>query len=82
MIPNLVETVKEYMIHEKTTLNEIVQLRSGYSDKLSNNEKVDLHNSVSKKLNDVMFLVENYPNLKANQTFLKLQGAWNESEEQ
>jgi LemA protein len=82
LIPNLVEVVKEYMIHEKTTLNEIVQLRSGYSDKLSNNEKVELHNSVSKKLNDVMFLVENYPNLKANQTFLKLQGAWNESEEQ
>lgn len=82
LIPNLVETVKQYMVHEANTLNDIVQLRNGYSDNLSNDEKVDIHNNISKKLNNVMFLVENYPNLKANQTFLQLQGAWNESEEQ
>lgn len=82
LIPNLVETVKQYMIHEANILKDIVQLRNGYSDNLSDNEKVDLHNDISKKLNNVMFLVENYPNLKANQTFLQLQRAWNESEEQ
>jgi LemA protein len=82
LIPNLVETVKQYMTHEASTLNNIVQLRGGYSDQLSNDEKVELHNNISKKLNNMMFLVENYPDLKANQTFLQLQGAWNESEEQ
>ncbi len=82
LIPNLVETVKQYMAHEAGTLNDIIQLRAGYTNNLSNDEKLDLHNNVSKKLNNVMFLVENYPNLKANQTFIHLQAAWNESEEQ
>jgi len=82
LIPNLVETVKQYMIHEATVLTDITKLRSMLTNNLSAEDKVDLHNDISKKLNSVMLSVENYPDLKANQNFLKLQAAWNETEEQ
>jgi LemA protein len=82
LIPNLVETVKQYMIHEATVLNDVTKLRSKLADAISNEDKVALHNDISKRLNGIMVSVENYPNLKASQNFIKLQAAWNESEEQ
>ena len=82
LIPNLVETVKQYMIHESSVLTEVTKLRAKLSDALSNEDKVELHNDISKKLNGIMVSVENYPDLKANQNFLKLQASWNEAEEQ
>jgi LemA protein len=82
LIPNLVETVKEYMTHEKTILTDITRLRSKLTDNLSNNDALDLHNDISKKLNEILISVENYPDLKASQNFLKLQASWNETEEQ
>jgi len=82
LIPNLVEVVKQYMIHEATVLTDITKLRSMLTDNLSAEEKVDLHNDISKKMNGVMLSVENYPDLKASQNFIKLQAAWNETEEQ
>ena len=82
LIPNLVETVKQYMVHESTVLTDITKLRSQITESKSDKEKVDLHNDLSKKLNNVMLSVENYPDLKASQNFLKLQAAWNETEEQ
>ena len=45
-------------------------------------EKVDLDNKVTKALGGIMVAVENYPDLKANQNFLQLQGTMNEVEEQ
>jgi LemA protein len=82
LIPNLVETVKQYMVHEANVLSEVTKLRSKFTDNLSNEDKMNLHNDISKKLNGISLSVENYPDLKANQNFLKLQGAWNEIEEQ
>lgn len=82
LIPNLIETVKQYMIHEASVLQEITRLRSNLTDKLTNEDKITLHNDISKGLNSILVSVENYPDLKANQNFLKLQGAWNETEEQ
>lgn len=82
LIPNLVETVKQYMIHEASVLTDVTKLRSGFSDTLSSEDKVELHNDISRKLSSVMLSVENYPDLKASQNFLKLQAAWNETEEQ
>ena len=52
------------------------------SGRLSDDEKVDLDNRVTKALGGIMVAVENYPDLKANQNFLQLQGAMNEIEEQ
>jgi LemA protein len=82
LIPNLVETVQQYMIHEATVLTEITKLRSKFSDNLSTEDKIELHNGISRSLGNMMVSVENYPDLKANQNFLKLQASWNEAEEQ
>lgn len=82
LIPNLVETVKQYMIHESSVLSEVTRLRSRLTEKLSDEDKVDIHNDISKRLQNILFSVENYPDLKASQNFLKLQAAWNEAEEQ
>ena len=67
LIPNLVETVKQYMIHEASVLTDVTKLRSGFSDTLSSEDKVELHNDISRKLSSVMLSVENYPDLKAIQ---------------
>ena len=83
LIPNLVETVKEYMKHEKTLLTEITELRAkAVTGEISNDERVELENKIVKSMAGIMVAVENYPDLKANQNFLQLQGAWNEVEEQ
>jgi LemA protein len=82
LIPNLIETVKQYMVHEATVLSDVTKLRTKLTDDLSNEDKVELHNTISKRLNSIMLSVENYPDLKASQNFLKLQASWNETEEQ
>lgn len=82
LIPNLVETVKQYMTHEATVLSDVTKLRARFSENISNEDKVDLHNDISKRLNNLMVSVENYPDLKASQNFLKLQASWSEAEEQ
>jgi len=83
LIPNLVSTVKTYMQHEKGLLTEITEIRAkAVSGQLSDDERVELDNKMSKVLGGIMVAVENYPDLKANQNFLQLQAAMNEIEEQ
>lgn len=83
LVPNLVSTVKMYMEHERGTLTEITELRArAISGNISDEEKIDLDHKLSKMLGGIMVAVENYPELKANENFLQLQGALNEIEEQ
>jgi LemA protein len=83
LIPNLVATVSKYMEHERGTLTDITEMRAkAMSGNLSDNEKVDLDNKISRAMGGIMVAVENYPDLKANQNFLQLQGSLNEIEEQ
>lgn len=83
LIPNLVETVKEYMDYEKETLTDITRLRAqAISGDLSDNEKVAIESQLGKRMGGLMIAVENYPNLKANESFNHLQDSWNEVEEQ
>jgi len=83
LIPNLVSTVQQYMDHERGTLTEITELRAkAVSGRIGDDEKVALDNKVSRMLGGIMVAVENYPDLKANQNFLQLQGSLNEVEEQ
>jgi LemA protein len=83
LIPALVEAVKGYMNYERDILVEITALRTkALSDNISNDERVITENQIRQKLSDILIAVENYPDLKANQNFLKLQGAINETEEQ
>lgn len=81
LIPNLVETVKAYMKHEAETFEEVTRLRAGVEKTKDNNEKIKQYNQIEKKVKEIMFNVENYPNLKASQNFLSLQASWNITEE-
>jgi len=83
LIPALVDAVKGYMVYERSILTELTSLRTkALSDNLSNEERVIIENKIRKGLSDILVAVENYPDLKASQNFLKLQGAINETEEQ
>ena len=83
LIPNLVATVKGYMIHERELLIKVTELRAGtLSDVLSPDEKIGLDNQLTAALHRIFALSENYPELKASANFLQLQAALNEVEEQ
>ena len=73
LIPNLVETVKGYMTHEKEVLTKVTDLRSSWSDAKTVDEKAKLDNELSDTLKTIMAVAENYPDLKANQNFSELQ---------
>ena len=74
LIPNLVETVKGYAAHESGTLERVIQARNAA---MANNgspaEKAQSENMLSGTLKSLFALSENYPQLKANENFLKLQ---------
>ena len=72
LIPNLVETVKGYMTHEKETFEKITSLRSSWSQTQTVAEKANLDNELSTALKSIMAVAENYPDLKANQNFSEL----------
>jgi len=83
LIPNLVETVKQYTNYEEGVLTKITSLRTkATSGQLNNEEKIDLDKQIGTAISGMMLTVENYPDLKANQNFLNLQSTWTESEEQ
>ncbi|WP_214227154.1 LemA family protein [Pedobacter sp. B4-66] len=83
LLPNLIETVKQYMQYEGDLLTKVVELRAKAGNpNLSNEERLDLDKQLSSSVKGLMVNVENYPDLKANQNFLNLQSTWTESEEQ
>ena len=73
LIPNLVESVKGYMEHEKTVLAQVTELRTSWAGASSVAEKAQLDNKLSETLKTIMAVSENYPDLKANQNFSELQ---------
>jgi len=72
LIPNLVNTVKGYAAHEKTVLEDITNARSQWAKAGSMEEKVKAAGAIDRALGRLIMVTENYPNLKADQTFLKL----------
>jgi LemA protein len=83
LIPNLVASVKQYMQHEAGLLERIVALRNtATSPGVTEGDRLQAEGQLSGALGQLRVAVENYPNLKANENFLQLQGALNESEEQ
>lgn len=72
LIPNIVETVKGYAEHEKSTLSEVIKLRNGTYDDMSSDEKIKANQQLSKGITKIMALVEQYPDLKANDNFKDL----------
>ncbi|NQV08227.1 LemA family protein [Candidatus Woesearchaeota archaeon] len=73
LIPNLVESVKGYMKHEKTVLENITNARAAMTKAETVQEKADSSNMLSDTLKSLFAVSENYPELKANENFLQLQ---------
>ncbi len=73
LIPNLIETVKGYMTHERETLENITKARSEAMGADSVGEKSRAESKLSGAMGQFYVVVENYPDLKANQNFLSLQ---------
>ena len=73
LIPNLVETVKGYASHEKEIFENIAQARTQYFQAGSRAERVSASNGLERALSRLLVLQENYPDLKANESFLRLQ---------
>jgi len=83
LLPNLVETAKQYMNYERDTLTKVTEMRTkAISADVPNEQKIQLENQINAAMRNIMVQVENYPELKANQNFLQLQASWNEIEEQ
>ncbi len=74
LIPNLVETVKGYAAHEKETLERVVQARNSAMRATEPGEVIEANNQLAMGLKSIFALAENYPDLKANQGFVNLQG--------
>lgn len=80
-IPNLVETVKGYMQHEQQTLLAVTQARAASVNAGSIGQKAVADLKMASALRGLFAVAENYPQLKANQNFLKLQRRISELEE-
>lgn len=85
LIPNVLQIAKKFMEHERGLLEEIARLRSqaaGMPANLSNAEqKLSLDNMITGKMGQLMVSVENYPQLKSDQTMMTAMQTYNEQEE-
>lgn len=73
LIDNLVETVKGYASHERETFLGVTEARSRVSSAGTVAEKIEAENQLSSALSRLLVVVENYPELKANENFIRLQ---------
>ncbi len=81
LIPNLVETVKGYVAHEKGVLEEVTQARARAMGAQTIEEKAKAENMLAGTLKSLFALSENYPDLKASQNFLELQRELRDTED-
>lgn len=72
-VPNLVAIVKGTKEYEAEILRDLTQLRSAYLNSSTIHDKIGLDHSLTKEFTRVMAVMENYPELKATESFLKLQ---------
>ncbi|HTA23183.1 MAG TPA: LemA family protein [Terriglobales bacterium] len=79
-LPNLVEVCKGYMNHERETLENVTQARSQYQQAVSVDQKAQADQGTTLALRSLFAVAENYPQLKANENFLKLQNRITELE--
>lgn len=82
LIPNVVDAVKGYSNYEKELLQDITNIRSKTMQLNSPAEKAQPESELSGLLKNLFAVVENYPDLKANQNFLNLQNQLTEVEDQ
>ena len=82
LIPNLIETVKGYMDHERELLSKVTELRSQSMQEPDVARKARLEEKLSHSLANIFAVAEGYPDLKANQNFSELQAELSEIEDQ
>lgn len=81
IIPNLVATVEGYAKHERNTLQAVIDARSKAMGATAIDQKGQAENFLAGTLKSLFALAENYPQLKANENFMKLQTSLSEIEE-
>lgn len=87
LIPNILAVAKKFMTHEATLLEDITKLRTQQQAASQNSEaeiqeKLNIENQLSTKMSSLMVSVENYPELKSDQTMIQAQRTYSEVEEQ
>lgn len=73
LIPNIVESVKGFTGHEKSTLTNITKARNQVIKATTKEEEIEANKNLSNAINKLLFLQEDYPELKANTNFMNLQ---------
>ena len=73
LVPNLIQTVKGYMAHEKEVFEKVTQARTRAMGTTDSGEKIKAENQFTQTLKTLFAVTENYPDLKANQSFIELQ---------
>ncbi len=73
LIPNLIQSVKGYAAHEREVFEDVTQARSQAQAASGVQAQADAENEVTRSLNRLLAVAENYPDLKASQNFLALQ---------
>ena len=81
LIPNIVETVKGYAGHEKSTFEEVTKARANMANATSVKEVAEADNMLTGALKSLFAVAEAYPELKANKNFLELQEELSDTED-
>jgi len=80
LIPNLIETVKGYMTHEKNVLEDVTKARTQALSAQNLSDKDAAENQLSSTLKSLFAVSENYPQLKASENFMELQRELSDTE--
>lgn len=80
LIPNLIESVKGYVKHEREVLENVTKARTSLMHAQTPNEKAQSDNMLTDTLKSLFAVAESYPTLRANENFIKLQEELSDTE--